>query len=60
MGILGMCSPIGSLVKIWGDFPQDVRGGVAFQVGVALVVVLAWALIRRRRSPALQPLPGGA
>jgi hypothetical protein len=58
MGILGMCSPIGSLVKIWGDFPQDVRGGVAFQVGVALVVVGAWALIRHRGSRAPQPLPG--
>ena len=58
MSILGMCSPIGSLAKIWGDFPQDVRGGVAFQVGVALLVLVAWVLVRRRRSPTAPPLTG--
>lgn len=51
MSILGMCSPIGALVKIWGDYPQDVRGGVAVQVGLALIVVLICALIRRRAAP---------
>ena len=47
MSLLGLCSPIGALVKIWGPDQQDVSTGVIIQAAVALAAAVAvYALLR--------------
>jgi hypothetical protein len=64
MSILGLSSPIGALVKLWGPERQDVTAGVMIQGGVALAMVAGvYAVLRpaarRRGQPVAITWPRG-